>query len=244
MSDVLYILGRGSKQDDLELRLSLRSLEKYAQNLDRVFIVGNCPEWVKNVTHIPEEDKYFPFSNHVRKVLKAIDGGISDNFLLMNDDFFMMRSFDVDTYPYYIRGEMFSDKQGGSYRQMLNNTVEILNKKGIDKVLAYNCHVPIIYNRQKFLELKPLWERWKEDTIGFSPRIVYGNLFVKDGVFIQDPKIFDDKMPSEVGLSGCISSHSNSVNVLKELEQIFKEPSKYERNEDDVQERERSIRTY
>lgn len=235
MSDVLYILGRGSKQDDLELRLSLRSIEKYAQNLDRVFIVGNCPEWAKNVIHIPEEDKYFPFSNHVKKVLRAIDGGISEKFLLMNDDFFMMRRFDVDTYPYYIRGEMFNNRQGGDYRQMLNNTVEILHKKGIEKVLAYNCHVPILYTRYMFSDIKPLWERWKEDRIGFSPRIVYGNLFVKTGEVIKDPKIFDDKMPEEIGKSGCISSHSNSVNVLKELERIFDKPSIYERTENDDQ---------
>lgn len=244
MSDVLYILGRGSKKDDLELRLSLRSLEKYAQKIDRVFIVGNCPEWAQNIIHIPEEDKYFPFSNHIKKVIRAIENGISDNFLLMNDDFYMMRPFDVEMYPYYIRGEMFNTQQGGQYRQMLNNTVEILNKKGIDKVLAYNCHVPIVYNSEKFMEIKPLWERWKDDIIGFSPRVVYGNLFVKDGIVIQDPKIFDDKMPSEIGKSGCISSHSNSDSVLKELEKIFNQPSKYERKENDDQERERGVRAY
>jgi len=233
MIDALYILGRGSKQDDMELRLSLRSLEKNARNLDRIFIVGNCPDWVQNVIHIPEEDKCFPFSNHIRKVLRAIEGGISDNFLLMNDDFFMMKPFDAETYPYFIRGEMFNDKQGGSYRAMLNRTVSILNKKGIDKVLAYNCHVPIIYNGEKFLQIKKLWQKYERDDIGFSPRVVYGNLFVKTGEVIKDPKVFDDTMPKEIGKSGCISSHSNSVNFLKEIEKIFNQPSKYERGNND-----------
>jgi hypothetical protein len=233
MSDVLYILGRGSKQNDIELRLSLRSIEKNARNLDRVFIVGNCPDWVQNVIHIPEEDKCFPFSNHMRKVYKAIEGGISENFLLMNDDFFMMKPFDVETYPYFIRKEMFNDKQGGLYRQMLDNTVEILHKKGINNVLGYHCHVPIIYNSDNFLSLKRLWQRYERDSIGFSVRVVYGNLFVGSGIAIDDPKVFDDKMPESIGASCCISSHNNSVNLLKELEKIFNEPSRYERGKDD-----------
>jgi hypothetical protein len=230
MSDVLYILGRGSKQNDIELRLSLRSIEKNARNLDRVFIVGNCPDWVQNVIHIPEEDKCFPFSNHMRKVYKAIEGGISENFLLMNDDFFMMKPFDVETYPYFIRKEMFNDKQGGLYRQMLDNTVEILHKKGINNVLGYHCHVPIIYNSDNFLSLKRLWQRYERDSIGFSVRVVYGNLFVGSGIAIDDPKVFDDKMPEKIGASCCISSHNNSINLLKDIEKIFDKPSIYERD--------------
>lgn len=37
--DILYILGNGSVHDNMEIRLSLRTVEKYAKNLDRVFIV-------------------------------------------------------------------------------------------------------------------------------------------------------------------------------------------------------------
>mgnify|MGYP003571601972 CR=1 FL=1 len=64
-------------------------------------------------------------------------------------------------------------------------------------------------------------------------RTVYGNLFVGSGEVIDDPKVFDDKMPDKIGASCCISSHNNSVNLLKELEKIFNEPSRYERGKDD-----------
>lgn len=228
MSDVLYILGRGSSQNDLELRLSLRSLEKNARNMDKVFIVGNCPDWVQNVIHIPEEDTYQAWSNHFRKVFKAIDNGISENFLLMNDDFYMMKPFDVDTYPYYVRKSIFNASQNGIYRQMLKNTCDLLNKKGYERPLAYNCHVPIIYNKSKFNELREFWEKNKRDEIGFSPRILYGNMFVGDGIEVDDPKVFDDVL-HEAGLTGCISSHSNSIEMLKELGKVFNKPSKYER---------------
>lgn len=38
--DVCYVLGIGSLYDNLELRLSLRSLEKNAKNLESIFIIG------------------------------------------------------------------------------------------------------------------------------------------------------------------------------------------------------------
>ena len=231
MTDVLYILGRGSRLNDLELRLSLRCLEKNASNVGKVFIVGNCPEWAQNIYHLSVEDTYQAWSNHFRKVYEAIDNGISDNFLLMNDDFYMMKPFDASTYPYYIRKQLFSDKQNGIYKMMLENTVELLNKKGIDKPLAYNCHVPFIYNKDKFLELKLIWEEHKRSEIGYSPRLLYGNLFVGTGIEIDDPKVFNDVLP-EIGISGCVSSHSNSIQMLKELEKIFNKPSKYEKEKE------------
>ena len=41
--DVLYYIGAGSMRQNIELRLSLRSLEKHGKNIDRVFLVGNKP---------------------------------------------------------------------------------------------------------------------------------------------------------------------------------------------------------
>ena len=69
MTDILYILGRGSKHDDKELRLSLRCLENNADGFDRVFIVGNCPDWVQNVVHIPAEDTWTAENNAFQKIL-------------------------------------------------------------------------------------------------------------------------------------------------------------------------------
>ena len=47
MADVVYILGGGAKAiDDRPLRWSLRSLAKYAANVDRVIVVGQIPKWL------------------------------------------------------------------------------------------------------------------------------------------------------------------------------------------------------
>lgn len=228
MSDVLYILGRGSKHDDLELRLSLRCLEKNSKNIDKVFIVGNCPEWVQNVVHIPAEDTYQREQNHFQKVFRAIEGGISDNFLLMNDDFFMLKSFDVRKYPYYVRGYLERYENPSRYQIMLNNTLKYLKNMGINNPLAYNVHCPIIYNGKDFYSLKGFAEEHKRDDIGYSPRILYGNLFIKKGVVVDDCKMHKDGNIS-VGKTCCLSTSDYCDNILKEIEIMYNKKSRWEK---------------
>ena len=88
--DALYVLGNSSEYDNLELRLSLRSLERNAKGLESVFIVGEKPRWIKNVVHIPVDDVYTRENNVFRKILTACKLDISKNFFFMNDDFYIM----------------------------------------------------------------------------------------------------------------------------------------------------------
>lgn len=231
--DVLYILGRESKHDDMELRLSLRCLEKNAKGIDRVFVVGNCPDWVQNVIHIPAEDTYQKAQNHAHKVLKAIANGISENFLLMNDDFFMLKPFDVGKYPYYVRGEMelFEKEPDGSklsqYHRCLNRTYERLKGMGIEKPLFYNVHCPIIYNVEKFAGFSKLFQETKFDYIGFSWRCLYGNMHGKDPILVQDCKDLDDEWKESE--TGCLSTSENCDNILNELQKRFNKKSRWEK---------------
>ena len=58
MISVVYPLGTGSKWQNNELRYSLRSLSKIS-GIGDVFIVGEKPDWVRNVIHIPCKDVPF-----------------------------------------------------------------------------------------------------------------------------------------------------------------------------------------
>ena len=227
MSDALYILGRGSKHDNMELRLSLRTLEANGKNIDRVFIVGNKPDWVQDVIHIPAEDTYQKAQNHAYKVIVACYRGISDNFLLMNDDFFMLEPFDVDKYPYYVRGELEEYKEPSFYQETLNKTRDYLIAKGIEHPMAFNVHCPIIYNKKSFLTFEELFHDVKFETIGYSWRTLYGNTFVKDYKVVKDCKDFDDKwFESE---TGCLSTSDNCDKILEEVEKLFNKKSRWEK---------------
>jgi hypothetical protein len=81
-----------------ELRYSLRSLNKFAPWLNRIYIVSNCSRphwlsedlkvvWVKHEEIFPDESVLPTFNSHaIEACLHRIEG-LSENFLYLNDDF-------------------------------------------------------------------------------------------------------------------------------------------------------------
>lgn len=83
-----------------ELRYSLRSLNKYAPWINRIFIVSNCkqPGWLKDhpkivwVSHediFPAETMLPTFNSHAIEACLHRIPGLSENFLYLNDDFLL-----------------------------------------------------------------------------------------------------------------------------------------------------------
>lgn len=226
--DVLYIFKNSEDTDNLELKLSLRSLEANGKNIDKVFIVGDLPDWIQNVEYINVRDNYTRETNAFLKTLAACRLGISDDFLLMNDDFFMMKPFDSETYPYYVMGNVVSIDNPSRWQMVQNKTLNLLQSKGIDRVKDFRVHCPIRYNREKFLSLSEYVEKVKNENIGYSPRLLYGNLFVDETIECFDCKLWSDNNIAETK-QGCISSKDGGFDVLNKIEKIFNKSSKYEK---------------
>ena len=55
--DVVYVLGKGTKWNDNEIRFSLRSLAKNVTGIRNVYIVGERPDFLKRVIHISYPDE-------------------------------------------------------------------------------------------------------------------------------------------------------------------------------------------
>lgn len=227
--DALYVLGNSSKYDNLELRLSLRSLEQNAKGLESVFIVGEKPCWIKNVVHLPVDDVYTRENNVFRKILTACDYDISENFFFMNDDFFIMKPIDMENYPYFVNGEVVGIKNPSRYQEIQNKTLVELQSKGITRVMDYRVHCPIIFNKQKFLMLENYYKKSKRERVGYSPRLLYGNLFVEDYIVADDCKLWGIDEIRETK-QGCISTKDDCDDILNDLLKIFNKPSKYEKD--------------
>lgn len=142
--DILYIVGNCSKCEDMELRCSLRSIERHGINVDRVFVVGYCPEWLSDkVIKIPCEIDYSKPKNKniYRQLLYAIDNsdiGVNNDgeFLISMDDHFYCDDVDFDNYPFYMK-----DYQGRFYRYLLPNMLDY-TKSSIhyQKILVNTYH--------------------------------------------------------------------------------------------------------
>jgi len=95
--DIVYILGPTPDSDFFEFRFSLRSLVKYyGNNIKNIFTIGHKPAWLRNTEHIPFLDAWS--SKDATLIAKTLYGcyrdEISDPFLLMSDDIFLMRSLE------------------------------------------------------------------------------------------------------------------------------------------------------
>lgn len=217
--DVLYYIGNGSMRHNIELRFSLRSLEKFGKNIDRVFIIGNKPEFIKNVEYYWVEDKNEWWKNAFIKTKTAIEKGITEDFLLMNDDFFMLADFDAETYPFYHRGEI-PDDNGRDYQKVIANTKRILQSENAT-TKHYGVHCPIRINGKKYLTL----EKYYKEPV--SARCLYGNLFCK-GRKVTDPKGSELKENATKCWSSKTWLDDETLNKLREM---FPNPSKYEKED-------------
>lgn len=215
--DVLYYIGGGSMRSNNELRYSLRSLEANGKNIDRVFVVGNKPEFLRNVQYIWVEDKFEWWKNAFEKTKAAIQAGISDEFLLMNDDFFMLGDFDAEKYPYYHKGEMRADSTQ-KYGLVVANTKKVLESIGAP-TKHFGVHCPMRIEGKKYLELEKFY------NTPVLARCLYGNLYVKNAKEVKDNK--GEELTD--GETGCWSSRAwlqdDAFNKLKEK---FNKPSKWE----------------
>jgi hypothetical protein len=117
--DVAYFLGLDGPEDYAELRLSLRSFEKFYPSLGRVWICGpRLPVWMdeQRVTHLWQPDPYRhnKDANLIHKLLRlCLEPEISEPFILSSDDHFCLRPLqDVDFQPW--RGAMPAKDAGNT----------------------------------------------------------------------------------------------------------------------------------
>lgn len=223
--DVVYILGTGSQWQDNELRYSLRSLCNLKH--DRVFIIGERPDWLTNIVHIPAEDIYGPEKqrNAIHKLGIAIDSDVSDNFVLMNDDFFILRPTVVPTaYRRTLQEALDDPKAVGFYRQAIINTHERF-PQGFD----YSLHIPFIYNRDR---LRDTIAEYGNDLVLL--RSMYGNMHRIGGERMEDVKLHtrrDFNLGKIVGFGDFLSTSEDAVRDLAFqawIDQRFPTPSHFE----------------
>lgn len=183
MVDILYIY-KHSKNNGEELRYSLRSLEKYVSDYGRIFITGDCPDFIdkSKVIYTPARDIGYPMVNHwwkVRETIKKTD--ISNDFVLMYDDIFFVKPTKLEGYLNYAKGMLGQSLEGGwHYKVWMQNTFEWLSVRGY-MACDYELHIPFTYNREKFLQMDPIFKPISEvnmSTGQLAVRSVYGNLFL------------------------------------------------------------------
>jgi hypothetical protein len=231
-TDFVYILGRGSRWHDGELMFSLRSLCKFVPHR-RVIVVGAKPSWLGNVLHIPAvDDQAGKLQNAIQKIRIACQlPGLTDEFVLMNDDFFFLKEHDeIITFTNGTLKKMELDHktQAGYYFAAIQSTLELLRRSGIDEPLNYEHHRPMLINKTNFLKAIDAID-WQDNLYLF--RSIYGNTFKVPSLEKKDCKIFSANNLSRFD-GGDIISTDNPVVLSKKfrdwIKAKFPTKSKYE----------------
>lgn len=218
--DFVYICRNGENE---ELKYSIRSVVKHFKDAT-IWVVGGKPNWYSgNFIEVGDSGNKFQNINDCYDAITKEDK-ISNSFILMNDDFFILKH--QKFYNYYsgfLKDKIISHSiQYGntSYARALNSAVRELKIRGVKEPLNYDIHTPMVFE-------KPLLSQ----IVGLSlaPRSLYGNLFIKDGINIKDVKIYKDTKEIDLN-NNFISTEDNSFSLIKDrLSRIFREKTKYEK---------------
>lgn len=191
----------------IELRYTLRSIAANFTHRN-IIIVGEKPNWIANVTHIPLNDIHHRKAFSIfRKIRTAAKSDISDNFVSWSDDTYLLKPIDkiYDWYDNTLHHWAHLNINSG-YREIIKNTWKLFPDG-----LFYNVHTPCVYNKQRFIDLAKY--NWNTQYLIKS---LYFNSGESSPVEMKEPKRHPDLFASSNGA------------VPKDVLSLFTNPSRYE----------------
>lgn len=230
--DIVYSLS--SNYTGEELKYSLRSLVNMPH--DKVYFVGGCPSWAKNIVHIPTDQTGTKWQNVPRNLIAVCeDIRVSEDFIYFNDDFFVLQKVknpkkELNLYKSTITSVL--DRLGKkhtiptNYMAGMAQTQALLRELGKAEPLCYELHVPFVFNKDNYLRMFDIDEVFNIDVLHY--RSLYGNLYLTGGKDMPDVKVGSKGVFS--GHTGKFLSCSNASFPLVKpfLERTFPDKCAYE----------------
>jgi hypothetical protein len=227
--DFVYICKPG---DNEELRYSIRSI-LYSFPDANIYVVGGKPSWYSG-NYIYVDQKHHKYANAINNLHAICDSNeISKEFVLMNDDFFIIKK--IDRIDQFYNGllstkiDKYTKITGSSmYIKKLILTKTRLIDYGIKNPLDYELHVPMVMEKEKLKHIilkypSCLW------------RSMYGNIYSVGGSQMEDVKIYTNKKyaarSNEITENSVfLSTEDQAFNLAldKVLYKMFISPTKYE----------------
>jgi hypothetical protein len=227
--DVVYVV-RPTRDGNIDLRYSLRSLKNLPHRNVWIYCSEPAPLWLTNVNLVENDnrDQTTKFENVNRKLIAACDNKeITKEFILMNDDFFIMKP--VRKLPNYALGPTLMERfqkclRIGTYAvDLLRAAQELLELGQTD--IDFEIHAPMVFNRARMLKIL---ENYPETG---HRRTLYGNIYNLKPTYEGDFKIYrnQDLDKSKRFISTTEDALATMPDVARFIFDTFKEPSKFER---------------
>ena len=238
MIDVCYFLGRASRYDNWEIRYSIRSVEKNFKNLGKIWIIGQCPDFINknlvNYISFPDE----PTQNKDRNLIQKLvylggESQLTEEFIMNSDDHFIINPVDISKFTPYIESTKFPFNKNSLWIRRMERTKSTLLKFGYTQ-WNYDTHIPHKINKSHCRELL----KFNFDGVGMCVFTLYFNTLLND----PSPNVITKEVRMELradwrrGLKEIVSGDFAIVNdrsagkkdVINRIESLFPTPSKYE----------------
>lgn len=247
--DILYIVGKGSKHDNAELRWSLRSLAKHGRNVARVIVAGCPPAWLSDdVEALTVPDVDLPGRKNrsiVNCVLEAVSSfNLKGDFIFACDDVFLIDTVDFDRYPLYVDDDGLpeaapTDRRCTAFDELLIATRQwLLERKA--PVFRFQTHAFCRMSADVIRENDKLLRGTVTDSVrGLELLSLVGNLTLKAHpdtplTWRRDVKFGETfKLPEDPCCRGqfSVSDKTFSSSFFRHcMETNYGEPCRYERN--------------
>lgn len=162
MTDIVIPLSKESPDNNLQLRLAIRSIAKYAKNLGNIHIYSAAKlPWLKDINIVPMEDpvKDCKDVNLINKIKAAANNpDVADRFMFWSDDQLLTAELDLDKAPVVAneRGlNWFLQNKATNkwYVRMLNTMQYVKKEAGLTLNWNYDSHVPQPYRKDAVLDI-------------------------------------------------------------------------------------------
>ena len=150
--DVIYPYRRAL--DEFELRFSLRSLNNLPHS--RVIVAGERSRILTRFARqVIVRRIRNPYQCSTNNVVQAIQHeGVTGDFVLMNDDFFVMQPWKSKLhYRCTMQEYLDSGLPKRAYREAIERTMELLAAHGVADPKFYGVHGPVIMDAGKLLDV-------------------------------------------------------------------------------------------
>lgn len=149
-----------------ELRMSLRSLGENVLGDYRVFVIGDCPATLADITYVPHDrtltGPHAKCVDAVRKLELAIaTPQIGEHFVYMADDIALLAPFHpndvakpVALYE-VLDGQVLLNKINDA---LVQRTVNALRERGLKRVWYYETHMPRLFEKRKLQEVLDIYK--------------------------------------------------------------------------------------
>lgn len=214
--DIVYFVKDGTKNE--ELRYSLRSV---CQNMPfkRIWVFGGCPQNIVPDVRIRVDQTGKTKWDRVRNMYRMVceNKEVTNDFILFNDDFFVMKPTD-HIFPIYRctldehipKLERNFGSKPTPYSRLLRDCRSELGGIGATQ-LSYELHTPFIFNKKKLLRMI------EEYPNQHCTRTFYGNIYKIGGERANDVKIFSIKPSFDYKNSQFLSTDDSIVNVNNDI---------------------------